>query len=91
MALILFGILFLFGATGMERRRGMVFGVITGLVLFAWMLPIVIRDGAQSGGLYAIVESAASLVLFVGLSVLVYFLGRWARRLAMALRQMRSH
>ena len=90
MALVLFAVLFLFGATGMERRRGILFSTITGLLLFAWALPLVIQDASPSGMLHIFIEAAAALIAFLGLAALSYFVGRWVRALANRVRGSRS-
>ena len=79
MGLILFGILFLFGAVGMELRRGALFASVTGVLAFVWMLPIVIQEKRLSGPFYLIIGVLISLVVFLGISMLSYLLGRWMR------------
>ena len=90
MALVLFAILFLFGATGMERQRGIPFSMITGVLLFAWTLPLIIQDASSSGVFYLIIEAGALLIAFLGLSMLSYFAGQWARSLLALARGSRS-
>lgn len=75
MALVLFGVLLLFGVTGVERRRGLMFSAITGLLLFALALPFIIQDASSSGVLYAAGQAGALLTAFVLVSTLSYFAG----------------
>jgi hypothetical protein len=65
----------------MERSRGTAFALVAGLLSFAWMLPIVLEDARSSGAAYLVIEPAASLLAFVGLSLLCFFSGRWIRSL----------
>ena len=78
MALVLFALLFLFGITGMEQRRGIRFALITSGILFAWTLLIAI-DQATSDAWTLIAELITLLIAFPALSLLSFYVGRWAR------------
>jgi hypothetical protein len=79
MALVLFGILFLFGAVGMERRRAVIFSIVTGVLLFGWMVPVIVQTDASAGIVYLALELVVVLLGLLLLSLISYFAGRWAR------------
>jgi hypothetical protein len=81
MALVLFAVLVLYGATGMERRRGVAFSTVTAMLLFAWILPIIIEQSASLGTAYLLIDVVVAFVAFQAISLLSYFAGRWGRHL----------
>lgn len=85
MALILFGVLFLFGAIGMERRRGIIFSAVTAALLFGWMVPVIVHTDASVGLVYLGFELLVVLVGLLALAVLSFFAGRLARLLILRL------
>jgi hypothetical protein len=42
--LAIFAVLFLYGVTGMERRRAMFFNLVTAALLFAMMIPLLLAS-----------------------------------------------
>jgi hypothetical protein len=79
--LVLFAILFLFGARGMERRRGVHFCLVTGLLLLAWSLPIAIQVSHATGALLLVLQLAMLSGAAIVLPLLFYSAGRWTRYL----------
>jgi hypothetical protein len=79
MGLVLFAILFMFGAIGMERRRGIVFSTTTGILLFAWVLPVSLQQTGGLGAIYIALAASALLIIALLMSMAFYFAGRMAR------------
>jgi hypothetical protein len=79
MGLVLFAILFLFGAIGMERRRGLGFSTMTGVLLFAWVLPLTVQQTWSLGIAYILLAATGLLIAALLLSMGFYLAGRMAR------------
>jgi hypothetical protein len=77
--LVLFAILFLFGARDMERRRAVHFCFVTGLLLFAWTMPIVIQLGRPNGFVFMALQLTITAIAAIALPLLFYSAGRWTR------------
>ena len=81
MGLVLFALMFLFGATGMERQRGVGFCMITTVVLFVWVLPVIIEEARPYGRLYLVLLPVVTLVVAILIPLLCFFAGQWTRAL----------
>jgi hypothetical protein len=79
MGLVLFALLFLFGATGMERRRGVIFGVITGVLLSAWASPLTLQQTRSLGIIYMLIAMVGLVVGTLLFSIGFFFVGRLLR------------
>jgi hypothetical protein len=79
MGLVLFALLFLFGAIGMERRRGITFSIITAGLLSAWMSPLVIQETQPLGIIYVLISAIGLLIAALLLSVGIFLGGRMMR------------
>jgi hypothetical protein len=86
MGLVLFAILFLFGATGMESRRGIIFCIITGVLLSAWVSPLVVQETRPLGLAYMLIAAFGLLIAALLMSTGFFFVGRVTRTIFMRLK-----
>lgn len=69
----------------------MVFGSVTGALLFVWTLPLVIQGASLSDLLYVLLVAGALLIAFLLLSMLSFFTGRWGRSLFVRAKDLQKH
>ena len=84
--IVLFSVLFLYGAIGMERRRGMLFAIATGTLLFVMALPAMLTEENPTGSVYSVFEIIVVLLASELTAIVSFFLGTGFRRLFQVLR-----
>ena len=78
--IVLYCVLFFYGAVGADSRRGFQFTFFTGTLLFLMALPVMLTDANPIGWPYSVFEIAIVLIACELLAFTSYLGGRGARR-----------